>query len=48
MAQFNSGLTISFNIGDTKVELAQSDVLIEVTQREGYVSETDRETTGGA
>jgi isoleucyl-tRNA synthetase len=45
MSSFNKGLSISFELEGSKVELTQSDVLIESTQREGFVTEADRETT---
>jgi isoleucyl-tRNA synthetase len=45
MQRFNKGETIGFEIDGTAVELAQADVLIETTQKEGFVSESDRDVT---
>lgn len=43
--RFKNGETISINIDGTNIELAETDVLVEVTQKEGFVSETDRDIT---
>ncbi|HEX9061095.1 MAG TPA: isoleucine--tRNA ligase [Clostridia bacterium] len=45
MARFNNGESVFYKIDDTDVELSKSDVLIETTQKEGFVSETDKEFT---
>jgi isoleucyl-tRNA synthetase len=45
MENFKNGKTIFLNIEGTTIELAESDVLVEVTQREGFVSETQRDVT---
>jgi isoleucyl-tRNA synthetase len=37
MQRFNKGETLCFKIDGTDIELAQSDVLIETAQKEGYV-----------
>ena len=45
MERFGKGLKVNFEIDGTAVELAESDVLIETAQREGFVSESDRDMT---
>lgn len=45
MENFKNGKTIFLNIEGTTIELAESDVLVEVTQKEGFVSETQRGVT---
>lgn len=45
MDKFNAGQTVSFTVDGTEVELAQSDVLIETAQKEGFVSQTERDIT---
>ncbi|MCR4434290.1 MAG: isoleucine--tRNA ligase [Clostridiales bacterium] len=45
MNSFKNGETISFQIDGTQITLAQSDVLVEVVQKQGFVSETDRDIT---
>ena len=45
MERFGKGLKVNFEIDGTDVELAESDVLIETAQREGFVSESDRDMT---
>ena len=39
--KLRNGETITFNIDGTDVELAESDVLIEVTEKSGFVTEAD-------
>lgn len=43
MEHFKKGESIHLNIGGTDVELSESDVLIETAQKEGFISETDRD-----
>ena len=45
MEKFAKGEMVTFEIEDTTIELAQADVLIETSQKEGFVSETERDTT---
>lgn len=45
MAQFKQGKTVTINLDDTSVELSEADVLVEVKQKEGYVSESERDIT---
>lgn len=45
MEHFHKGEKVSFDVEGTMVELAESDVLIETAQREGFVSESDRDVT---
>ncbi len=45
MDSFNRSETISFEVNGQTVELAKSDVLVETTQREGFVAESDRDIT---
>ncbi len=45
MQRFDKGEAVSFEIEGTAVELARADVLIETVQKEGFVSETDRDNT---
>jgi isoleucyl-tRNA synthetase len=45
MDRFNSDGKISFELDGTAVELELSDVLVETVQKEGYVSESDRDVT---
>jgi len=45
MDAFKKGDSIEFEIDGTQVKLAETDVLIEVTQKEGYVSDSDRDST---
>lgn len=45
MERFGRGERISFELDGTVVELAESDMLIETAQREGFVSESDRDIT---
>lgn len=44
MEKFSKGEMVTFEIEGTTIELAEADVLIETTQKEGFVSETDRDT----
>ncbi|NLD45771.1 MAG: isoleucine--tRNA ligase [Clostridiaceae bacterium] len=43
MEHFKKGEAIHLNIDGTDVELFESDVLIETAQKEGFISETDRD-----
>lgn len=43
--KFKAGEKINFDVEGTFVELAESDVLIETGQKEGFVSESDRDLT---
>jgi len=45
MEKFAKGEKVTFEIEGTTVELAEADVLIETTQKEGFVSEAQRDTT---
>jgi isoleucyl-tRNA synthetase len=45
MERFRKGGTVNFEVDGTSVELAEADVLIETAQREGFVSESDRDMT---
>jgi len=45
MGSFQNGQKVVINIDGTDVELAETDVLIEVAQKEGFVSETEHEIT---
>jgi len=44
MDKFAKGEMVTFEVEGTTVELAESDVLIETSQKEGFVSEAERET----
>ncbi|AEV67725.1 isoleucine--tRNA ligase [Acetivibrio clariflavus] len=44
MDKFSKGEMVTFEIEGTTVELAESDVLIETSQKEGFVSEAERDT----
>jgi len=41
----DKGEKLTFEVDGTAIELAKDDVLIETAQKEGYVSETDRDVT---
>lgn len=45
MKAFREGRSVTLKVDGNDVELSESDVLIEVTQKEGFVSETDRNIT---
>jgi isoleucyl-tRNA synthetase len=45
MERFKAGRTVTLELDGNSVELAESDVLVEVIQKEGFVSETDRDVT---
>ena len=45
MEKFSKGEKVTFELEGTNVELAEADVLIETAQKEGFVSEADKETT---
>ncbi len=45
MEKFAKGEMVTFEIDDTTIELTEADVLIETSQKEGFVSETERDTT---
>lgn len=45
MKRFDRGEKIGFGIEGAEIELSESDVLIETAQKEGFVSESDREMT---
>lgn len=45
MEKFAKGEMVTFEIENTTIELAEADVLIETSQKEGFVSETERDTT---
>ena len=45
MERFNKDGRISFELEGTAVELELSDVLVEIAQKEGFVSESDRDIT---
>jgi len=45
MNRFNTDGKVSFELEGTAVELELSDVLVETVQKEGFVSETDRDLT---
>jgi len=45
MSRFNKDGKVSFELDGTSVELELSDVLVETVQREGFVSETEKDTT---
>jgi isoleucyl-tRNA synthetase len=44
MDKFAKGEMVSFEVEGTTVELAEADVLIETSQKEGFVSEAERDT----
>ncbi|MEN2776384.1 isoleucine--tRNA ligase [Acetivibrio clariflavus] len=44
MDKFSKGEMVTFEVEGTTVELAESDVLIETSQKEGFVSEAERDT----
>lgn len=45
MKRFSTGGKVNFEVDGIAVELAETDVLIETAQREGFVSESDRDMT---
>jgi len=45
MKAFKEGRSVTLNVAGNDIELNESDVLVEVTQKEGFVSETDRDIT---
>ncbi len=45
MQTLKSQGTISFTVDDTEVNLAEEDLLIDIAKKEGFVSETDKQTT---
>ncbi|HHW47043.1 MAG TPA: isoleucine--tRNA ligase [Clostridiaceae bacterium] len=45
MDSFKNGQTISFEVEGNKIELSESDVLVEVAQKEGYVSVSEKDIT---
>jgi len=45
MAEFAKGKTVKFELEGTEIELAETDVLVEAKQKEGFVSETDKGIT---
>jgi len=45
MKTFKEGKKVSINAGGQQIELAEEDVLAEITQKAGFVSETERDTT---
>lgn len=45
MKNFDEGKELNFLIDGTEISLSKSDLLIEVAQKEGFMSETDREIT---
>ncbi|MGI6778053.1 MAG: isoleucine--tRNA ligase [Acetivibrionales bacterium] len=45
MKDFKDGQKLVFTVEGTEVELTQDDVLVEIIQREGFISETERDTT---
>ncbi|MEG6611844.1 isoleucine--tRNA ligase [Pseudoclostridium thermosuccinogenes] len=45
MDMLDKGEKLTFEVDGTAIELAKDDVLIETAQKEGYVSETDRDVT---
>ncbi len=45
VAEFKKGNTITFEVEGTEVTLAESDVLIETTEKAGFVTESDLKTT---
>lgn len=45
MESFKQGQTVRMQVDGTEVELAETDVLVEVVQKEGFVTETEREVT---
>jgi len=45
MESFKNGQTINLDIDGNKIELSESDVLVEVTQKEGYVSVSEKDIT---
>ncbi len=42
---FARGEQVTFNLGDTQVQLGQDDVLTEATQKEGFSAQTERDIT---
>ena len=45
MDELEAAGVLKFMVGDTEVELSKDDLLIEMTQMEGYVSENDNNVT---
>lgn len=45
MKRFGEGEKLTFELDGTQIELAESDLLIETAQKEGFVSESDRDIT---
>ncbi|NLL78543.1 MAG: isoleucine--tRNA ligase [Clostridiales bacterium] len=45
MDELNAGKTVNFEVDGVTVELSKEDLLIEMTQKEGYVSEADNYMT---
>ncbi len=45
MDKFKKGETISFTVEETDVVLVEADVLVEVIQKEGFISDADRDMT---
>jgi isoleucyl-tRNA synthetase len=45
MGELDSGKKVSFEVEGREVELTIDDVLIEVTQKEGFIAESDRDMT---
>ncbi|MDE6419666.1 MAG: class I tRNA ligase family protein, partial [Lachnospiraceae bacterium] len=45
MAELKDKGALVFNVDGTEVSLAEEDLLIEMTQKEGYVAESDHDTT---
>ncbi|MDE5820522.1 MAG: isoleucine--tRNA ligase [Lachnospiraceae bacterium] len=45
MAELHDKGALVFNVDGTEVSLAEEDLLIEMTQKEGYVAESDHDTT---
>ena len=45
MAELKEKGALVFDVNGTEVSLAEEDLLIEMTQKEGYVAESDRDTT---
>jgi isoleucyl-tRNA synthetase len=45
MSRFQAGQTVAFEVEGTPVELAEADVLVEVTHKTGFVAESERDIT---
>ncbi len=45
MEKFAKGETVTFELEGKAIELAEADVLIETSQKDGFVSEADKDTT---